>query len=46
MAEQAPAPPRAPPHWLLHHSHVMVVQGKSYRLKQKKRAGLVARSAG
>lgn len=31
---------------LLHHSHVLVVQGESYRLKQKKRAGLVARSAG
>jgi DNA replication protein DnaC len=30
---------------LLHHSHVLVVQGESYRLKQKKRAGLVARSA-
>ncbi len=26
---------------LLHHSHVLVVQGESYRLKQKKRAGLV-----
>jgi IstB-like ATP binding protein len=31
---------------LLHHSHVLVVQGESYRLKQKKRAGLVARSVG
>jgi len=31
---------------LLHHSHVLVVQGESYRLKQKERAGLVARSAG
>ena len=31
---------------LLHHSHVQVVQGESYRLKQKKRAGLVATSAG
>ncbi len=31
---------------LLHHSHVLVVQGESYRLKQKKRAGLVATSAG
>jgi DNA replication protein DnaC len=30
---------------ILHHSHVLVVQGESYRLKQKKRAGLVARSA-
>jgi DNA replication protein DnaC len=29
---------------LLHHSHILVVQGESYRLKQKKRAGLVARS--
>ena len=26
---------------LLHHSHILVVQGESYRLKQKKRAGLV-----
>jgi DNA replication protein DnaC len=26
---------------LLHHSHTMVIQGESYRLKQKKRAGLV-----
>ena len=26
---------------LLHHSHILVVQGDSYRLKQKKRAGLV-----
>jgi DNA replication protein DnaC len=31
---------------ILHHSHVLVVQGESYRLKNKKRAGLVARSAG
>jgi DNA replication protein DnaC len=27
---------------LLHHSHTMVIQGESYRLKQKKRAGLVS----
>lgn len=26
---------------LLHHSHTLVIQGDSYRLKQKKRAGLV-----
>lgn len=26
---------------LLHHSHHLVIQGESYRLKQKKRAGLV-----
>jgi DNA replication protein DnaC len=26
---------------LLHHSHILVVQGESYRLKQKKRAGLI-----
>jgi DNA replication protein DnaC len=26
---------------LLHHSHTLVIQGESYRLKQKKRAGLV-----
>jgi DNA replication protein DnaC len=27
---------------LLHHSHSMVIQGESYRLKQKKKAGLVS----
>jgi DNA replication protein DnaC len=27
---------------LLHHSHTMVIQGESYRLKQKKKAGLVS----
>jgi DNA replication protein DnaC len=26
---------------LLHHSHTMVIQGESYRLRQKKKAGLV-----
>ena len=26
---------------ILHHSHVLVIQGDSYRLKQKKRAGLL-----
>jgi len=26
---------------LIHHSHLMIIQGESYRLKQKKRAGLV-----
>lgn len=30
---------------LLHHSHTMVIQGESYRLKQKKKAGLVSSSA-
>jgi DNA replication protein DnaC len=30
---------------LLHHSHTMVIQGESYRLKQKKKAGLVNSSA-
>jgi DNA replication protein DnaC len=29
---------------LLHHSHTMVIQGESYRLKQKRRAGLVSPS--
>jgi DNA replication protein DnaC len=28
---------------LLHHSHTMVIQGESYRLKQKKKAGLLGR---
>jgi DNA replication protein DnaC len=27
---------------LLHHSHTMLIQGESYRLKQKKRAGLLS----
>ncbi len=27
---------------LLHHSFTMVIQGESYRLKQKKKAGLVS----
>jgi hypothetical protein len=26
---------------LLHHSHTMVIQGESYRLKQKRKAGLL-----
>jgi DNA replication protein DnaC len=25
---------------LLHHSHTLVIQGESYRLKQKRKAGL------
>jgi DNA replication protein DnaC len=29
---------------LLHHSHTLVVQGESYRLRQKKRAGLLGRT--
>lgn len=28
---------------LLHHSHTLVIQGESYRLKQKRRAGLIGR---
>jgi DNA replication protein DnaC len=30
---------------LLHHSHTLVIQGESYRLRQKKRAGLLGRTA-
>ncbi|HET9622980.1 MAG TPA: ATP-binding protein, partial [Kofleriaceae bacterium] len=26
---------------VLHHSHVLVIQGDSFRLRQKKRAGLL-----
>ena len=29
---------------LLHHSHTLVIKGDSYRLKAKKRAGLLGRS--
>lgn len=29
---------------LLHHSHTLVIQGESYRLKQKRRAGLLGRA--
>ena len=29
---------------LLHHSHTIVVQGDSYRLKQKRKAGLVPKA--
>jgi DNA replication protein DnaC len=29
---------------LLHHSHTLVIQGDSFRLRQKKRAGLIASS--
>ena len=29
---------------VLHHSHVLLIQGDSYRLKQKKRAGLLGSS--
>jgi DNA replication protein DnaC len=29
---------------LLHHSHTMMIQGDSYRLKQKKKAGLLGRT--
>jgi DNA replication protein DnaC len=31
---------------LLHHSHTMVIQGESFRLKQKRKAGLVPPRAG
>jgi DNA replication protein DnaC len=30
---------------LLHHSHTLMIQGESYRLKQKKKAGLLGSSA-
>lgn len=29
---------------LLHHSHTMMIQGESYRLKQKRKAGLIGRT--
>lgn len=29
---------------LLHHSHTLMIQGESYRLKQKKKAGLLGRT--
>ncbi|ATB38576.1 ATP-binding protein [Cystobacter fuscus] len=29
---------------LLHHSHTLLIQGDSYRLRQKKKAGLLSRS--
>jgi DNA replication protein DnaC len=29
---------------VLHHSHVLLIQGDSFRLKQKKRAGLLGSS--
>jgi DNA replication protein DnaC len=29
---------------LLHHSHTLMIQGESYRLRQKKKAGLLART--
>ena len=28
---------------LLHHSHTLLIQGESYRLRQKKKAGLLSR---
>lgn len=31
---------------LLHHSHTLIIQGESYRLRQKRKAGLLGRSAG
>ena len=30
---------------LLHHSHTLVIQGESYRLRQKKKAGLLSRGS-
>ena len=30
---------------LLHHSHTLMIQGESYRLRQKKRAGLLGRTS-
>jgi DNA replication protein DnaC len=30
---------------VLHHSHVLMINGESYRLKQKKKAGLVNSTA-
>jgi hypothetical protein len=29
---------------LLHHSHIARIQGESYRLKQKRKAGLLGRA--
>ena len=29
---------------LLHHSHTLMIQGESYRLKQKRKAGLLGRT--
>jgi DNA replication protein DnaC len=29
---------------LLHHSHTLMIQGESYRLRQKKKAGLLGRA--
>jgi DNA replication protein DnaC len=31
---------------LLHHSHTLLIQGESYRLRQKKKAGLLGNAAG
>ena len=31
---------------LLHHSHTLMIQGESYRLRQKKKAGLLGRAPG
>jgi len=31
---------------LLHHSHTLLIQGESYRLKQKKKSGLLGNAAG
>jgi DNA replication protein DnaC len=30
---------------LLHHSHTLLIQGESYRLKQKRKAGLFGNNA-
>jgi len=29
---------------LLHHSHTLMIQGESYRLKQKRKAGLLGQT--
>ena len=30
---------------LLHHSHTLVIQGESYRLRQKKKSGLLTKTS-
>jgi hypothetical protein len=30
--------------WLLHHTHTLMIQGESYRLKQKEEGGLLGRT--
>ena len=31
--------------WLLHHSHVITIRGDSYRLREKRRSGLIKTTA-